>query len=63
ADEGCDDASAGCRVPRRVVASLIGMVPETLSRALAHLHDEKLIEVNRRSIAIIDRARLEALAG
>lgn len=58
-----DDASAGCRVPRRVVASLIGMVPETLSRALAHLHDEKLIEVNRRSIAIIDRARLEALAG
>lgn len=58
-----DDASAGCRVPRRVVASLIGMVPETLSRALAQLHDRKLIVVTRRSIAIVDRPRLEALAG
>lgn len=58
-----DDASAGCRVPRRVVASLIGMVPETLSRALAQLHDMNLIVVTRRSIAIVDRARLEALAG
>lgn len=57
------DSSAGCRVPRRVVASLIGMVPETLSRTLAYLHGQHLIEVTRHSIVIVDRARLEALAG
>lgn len=58
-----DDAATGCRVPRRVVASLIGMVPETLSRALAQLHEQEVIELSRRSIVIRDRARLESMAG
>lgn len=58
-----DDATTGYRVSRRVVASLLGMVPETLSRALAELHEQDLIELSRRSITILDRARLEALAG
>jgi CRP/FNR family transcriptional regulator len=58
-----DDSATGCRVPRRVVANLLGMVPETLSRSLAQLHDEGTISLSRRSIAIIDRARLEAIAG
>jgi hypothetical protein len=39
------------------------MVPETLSRALAQLHEQRLIELSRRSITILDRAQLEALAG
>ncbi len=58
-----DDVTGQCRVPRRVVANLLGMVPETLSRALAYFHDEGLIELTRRSITVRDRQRLEALAG
>jgi len=58
-----DDAAASCRVPRQVVASLLGMVPETLSRSLAHLHEQGLIELTRRSITVTDRTRLETVAG
>ncbi len=57
-----DDAAANCRVPRQVIAALLGMVPETLSRSLAHLHDEKMIELTRRTISVTDRARLETVA-
>ncbi|MBE7447763.1 MAG: Crp/Fnr family transcriptional regulator [Kofleriaceae bacterium] len=56
-----DDAAASCRVPRHVVAALLGMVPETLSRSLAQLHDDGLIAVTRRSITVTDRPRLEEL--
>jgi CRP-like cAMP-binding protein len=58
-----DESNSGVHVPRRVVASLLGMVPETLSRSLADLHARELIVVTRRSITIRDRARLEAAAG
>lgn len=57
-----DDLNAGCRVPRHVVATLLGMVPETLSRSLAQLHDEGMIDLTRRTITVTDRPRLEALA-
>lgn len=57
-----DDAATACQVPRRVIASLIGMVPETLSRALAQLHDRELIELSRTRIRVRDRVGLEALA-
>jgi CRP-like cAMP-binding protein len=49
-------------VPRHVLASLLGMVPETLSRALANLHEAGAIAVTRRSVTVLDRARLEELA-
>jgi CRP-like cAMP-binding protein len=41
-------------VPRSVIADLLGMRPETLSRALHSLHQEGLIEVSRRSFMLID---------
>lgn len=41
-------------VPRSVIADLLGMRPETLSRALHSLAEEGLIEVSRRSFFIID---------
>jgi CRP-like cAMP-binding protein len=41
-------------VPRSVIADLLGMRPETLSRALHTLDEEGLIEVSRRSFLIVD---------
>ena len=41
-------------VPRKVIAELLGMRPETLSRALHSLCDEGLIEVSRRSLYAVD---------
>jgi CRP-like cAMP-binding protein len=58
-----DDGSAGGRVPRKVIAALLGIVPETLSRSLAHLHDEGMIALTRSTITITDRPRLETLSG
>jgi CRP/FNR family transcriptional regulator len=49
-------------IPRRYVASLLGMAPETLSRALAHLSEQGLIELTRKRLRIKDRDGLELLA-
>lgn len=53
----------GSALPRQVVASLLGMLPETLSRALAALAARGLVEVTRRSVRVIDGQALEELAG
>ncbi len=50
-------------VPRRVVADLLGMEPETLSRTLKALAAKHLVRVTRTSIEIIDRAGLERVSG
>ena len=50
-------------MPRHVIADLLGMQPETLSRALVQLARAGAIELTRRAIKILDRDRLVQLAG
>jgi CRP/FNR family transcriptional regulator len=44
------------------LASLLGTTPETLSRSLARMSEESLIEVSGRSIRLLDRSELWDLA-
>jgi CRP-like cAMP-binding protein len=55
-------AVAGAEVPRRDVAGMLGIVPETMSRALHRLAATGAIAVSRRSVQIVDAASLRALA-
>ncbi|HTM20802.1 MAG TPA: Crp/Fnr family transcriptional regulator [Kofleriaceae bacterium] len=50
-------------LPRRVAADLLGMRPETLSRALAGLARRGLIRVTRRRVDVVDAAGLATAAG
>jgi len=44
------------------LASLLGTIPETLSRVFAKMTDQNLIQVKGRSITILNREELEFLA-
>jgi len=57
------DASHETAVPRRTTAGLLGMVPETFSRALGKLATAGAIEVTRRSLRVKDADTLRAAAG
>lgn len=50
-------------VSKGVLANILGASQETLSRVLARLSQEGLIEVQGREIVILDRDRLQELAG
>ena len=51
---------AGCL--QNQMASLLGTIPETLSRILKHMTDEKLIKADARTISILDQEGLAELA-
>ena len=51
------------QIPRQVVADLLGMLPETFSRALARLVKLGAIVVDRRSIRVVDVDALLRAAG
>ena len=61
------DEHDGEHVPRKIthhmLAQMIGSSRETVSRTLRELADQGLIQVSRKDIAILDRSRLEDLAG
>ncbi len=48
---------------KTVLASMIGTIPETLSRSLAKLQREKVIEVDGPQVLVLDIKRLRELAG
>jgi CRP-like cAMP-binding protein len=56
-------ARGAAELPRRDVAGLLGLVPETLSRSLARLAAGGAIAVSRRDVRILDLAALRAAAG
>jgi CRP/FNR family transcriptional regulator, dissimilatory nitrate respiration regulator len=49
-------------IPKAVLANLLGTIPETLSRILAKMSQERLLEVDGRHIRLVDRTRLEEVA-
>lgn len=61
------DEHDGAHIPRKVthhtIAQMIGSSRETVSRTIRDFADQGLIEVSRKDIAIINRPRLEELAG
>ena len=50
-------------ISRSQLASLLGTIPETLSRILARMNSEELIASDGRTIRILNRDGLEELAG
>ena len=60
-EEGGGD-SVTLTISKGQLASLLGTIPETLSRIFAKLSTQKLIEVKDRSIILLDRDKLQELA-
>ena len=46
-------------IPKALLANLLGTIPETLSRILARMTAEGLLDVDGRKITLRDRKRLE----
>ncbi len=49
-------------VPKALLANFLGTIPETLSRILAKMVQERLIKVDGRRISLVNRRALEELA-
>lgn len=61
-DQGGDGVDAiRFPAPKHVLASRLGMVPESLSRAMRDLAEAGLVEVDRGYVRLLDRQRLAAL--
>lgn len=50
-------------MPRQDIANYLGMAVETVSRLLATFQNEKIIEVDRRHVTILDMNRLKSMVG
>jgi CRP/FNR family transcriptional regulator, anaerobic regulatory protein len=50
-------------MPRQDIANYLGMAVETVSRLFATFQNEKIIDVDRRHITILDMQRLKAIVG
>ncbi|RLB18157.1 MAG: Crp/Fnr family transcriptional regulator [Deltaproteobacteria bacterium] len=62
AEEQGNEDLVTLNISKGQLASLLGTVPETLSRVFARMNTQNLIEVEDRRIAILDRDRLTDLA-
>ena len=60
---GGNPARITLSVPRQEVAKILGTTPETISRVLARMSQEKLIAAQGREIHILDLPALEEIAG
>lgn len=50
-------------MPRQDIANYLGMAVETVSRLFAAFQNEKIIEVDRRSVTILEMQRLKQIVG
>ncbi len=62
AEEQGKEDSAMLNISKGQLASLLGTIPETLSRIFARMSSQHLIEVKDRNIRFLDRGGLEELA-
>lgn len=62
ADEQGGEDSISLNISKGQLASLLGTIPETLSRIFTRMSSRNLIEVKDRTIRLLDRERLEELA-
>jgi CRP/FNR family transcriptional regulator len=61
-DEKGGEGSVDLKISKQQLASLLGTIPETLSRILARMTKQGLIQVDGPRIRILDRQGLEELA-
>jgi CRP/FNR family transcriptional regulator len=61
-EEGGGGDSVDLSISKQQLASLLGTIPETLSRILARMAKDGFIEMDGRHITIRDRPGLEELA-
>jgi CRP/FNR family transcriptional regulator len=61
-DEQESNEGISLSISKGQLASLLGTIPETLSRVLAKLAVQNIIEVKGRDIILLDRKELESLA-
>lgn len=57
------DSEFNLSMPRQDIANYLGMAVETVSRLFAAFQTDKIIEVDRRHITIVDMPRLKAIVG
>jgi CRP/FNR family transcriptional regulator len=62
ADEQDQEAVVTLKISKGQLASILGTIPETLSRIFAKLSGNELIRVEGKKITILDRSGLEDLA-
>jgi CRP/FNR family transcriptional regulator len=62
ADEQGGEDSISLNISKGQLASLLGTIPETLSRIFTRMSNQNLIEVKDRTIRLRDREKLEELA-
>ena len=63
AEPGAGEARLRLKVPKHVIASRIGVKPETFSRLLGRLRDEGVLEVQEDVLILHDVAKLRAMQG
>lgn len=61
-EDGHSRATIRLIATKTVIASMLGVTKETLSRLLHALAEQGLISVAKREITLLDRTRLDALA-
>ena len=61
-DEQAGDPDITLSISKGQLASLLGTIPETLSRVLTKLDSQNIIHVKGRNIKLLDRAELQSLA-